>query len=121
MKLPVPARLITYSLLILILASAVTAIATANTVPFTRVANRSEYIGLNDFKPYACGGLYLTNIVSGTGTLTGTLGNDLILGSPSADVIDGLGGNDCIVGGGGIDVCLSDVGNDVLISCEVEQ
>jgi Ca2+-binding RTX toxin-like protein len=121
MKLSVPARLIAYSLLALVLISAVTAVAAANTVPFTRVTNRSEYIGLNDFKPYACGGMYLTNIVSGSGTLTGTAGNDLILGSPSVDMIDGLGGNDCIVGGGGTDVCLNDVGNDVLISCEVEQ
>ena len=127
--MPTPVRFFTYSLLTLILATAVTAIAATNSVPFTRLTNQSEYIGINDFKPYACGGTYLTNLVSGAGTLTGTAGNDLILGSSSADVIDGLGGNDCIVGGGGddsltgndgTDVCLSGSGSDGFTTCEVE-
>lgn len=125
-----PVRLFAYSLLALILATAVTAVAATNRVPFTRLTNQSKYIGINDFKPYACGGTSLTNLVSGSGTLTGTAGNDLILGSSGVDVIDGLGGNDCIVGGGGDDqitggdgndVCLSGDGYDVFTSCEVEQ
>lgn len=129
MNIATPVRLLIYSLLTLILASAVTAIAAANTIPSTRVANQSEYIGINNFKPYACGGDYLTNLVSGSGTLTGTAGNDLILGSSGADVIDGLGGDDCIVGGGGddsltgndgADVCLSGAGSDIFTTCEVE-
>jgi Ca2+-binding RTX toxin-like protein len=120
----------TYSIFILILVSAVTAIAATNTVPSTRVINRDAYISINDLKPAACASMDLTNIVSGAGTLTGTAGNDLILGSSGADVIDGLGGNDCIISGGGDDslngndgndVCLSGAGNDVFISCEVEQ
>ena len=105
----------------LILVSAVTAVAAANTVPFTRITNQSTNINTNDLKPYACGGMYLTNLISGSGALTGTAGNDLILGSSGADVIDGLGGDDCIVGGGGNDICFSGIGDDVLISCEVEQ
>ena len=126
----IPIRFLTYSIFILILVSAVTAIAATNTVPSTRVINRDEYISINDLKPAACASMDLTNIVSGAGTLTGTAGNDLILGSSGADVIDGLGGNDCIVSGGGDDslngndgndVCLSGSGNDVFISCEVEQ
>ena len=129
MNMSISMRLFTYSLLALILATAVTAIAAANTIPSTRITNQSEYIGINDFKPYACGGTYLTNLVSGSGTLTGTEGNDLILGGSGVDVIDGLGGNDCIVGGAGddsltgndgIDVCLSGSGSDSFTTCETE-
>lgn len=54
-------------------------------------------------------------LVSGSGTLTGTDGNDLILGSPGADIIDGNGGNDCIVGGGGDDSLNGNNGNDVCL------
>jgi hypothetical protein len=130
MNLSTSSRFIIYSLFILILTSAVTAIAATNTVPSTRVINRGEYISINDLKPAACASMDLTNIVSGAGTLIGTTGNDLILGSSGADVIAGLGGNDCIVSGGGDDslngmdgndICLSGSGNDVFISCEVEQ
>jgi Ca2+-binding RTX toxin-like protein len=120
MNISTPVRFFTYSLLALILVTSVTAIAAANTVPFTRLTNQSEYISINDFKPYACGGTYLTNLVSGAGTLTGTAGNDLILGSSGADVIDGLGGDDCIVGGGGMDLCTGGTENDIFITCEVE-
>ena len=130
MNISTPARVILYSLLMLILVSAVTAIAAANTVPFTRITDQGEHININDLKPYACAGTYLTNLISGSGTLTGTAGNDLILGSSGADVIDGLGGNDCILGGGGDDaltgndgndVCLRGTGNDIFTTCEVEQ
>ena len=120
MNIFTPVRLTAYSLITLILVSAVTAIAATNTVPFTRITNQSEYIGSNDLKPYMCDGIYLTNLVSGSGTLTGTEGNDLILGSSGADVIDGLGGNDCVLGGGGADICTGGAGSDIFIACEVE-
>jgi Ca2+-binding RTX toxin-like protein len=120
MHLSTPIRFITYGIIILILISAVTAIAATNTVPFTRVTNRSEYISVNDLKPAACASIDLTTLVSGSGTLIGTDGNDLILGSSGADVIDGLGGDDCIVGGGGIDICTGDAGTDTFVACEVE-
>jgi len=130
MTLSTPLRLILYSIVALILVSAVTAIAATNTVPSTRIASQVNSIKVNDLKPAACASTNLTNLVSGSGTLTGTPGNDLILGSSGVDMIDGLGGNDCIVGGGGDDqinggdgndVCLSGTGNDIFISCEVEQ
>jgi Ca2+-binding RTX toxin-like protein len=125
-----PIRFITYSILILILISAVTAIAATNTVPSTRVTNRGEYISINNLKPAACASMDLTHLVTGSGVITGTAGSDLILGSSGADVIDGLGGNDCILGGGGDDaltgndgndICLRGTGNDILTTCEVEQ
>ena len=130
MNISTPIRLVLYSVLILILISAVTAIADANAVPATRVTNQNNSININNLKPVACASMHLTNLVSGSGTLTGTEGNDLILGSSGADIIDGLGGNDCIVGGGGddsingnngTDVCLGGSGNNTFTSCEVEQ
>lgn len=125
-----PIRLVTYSLLILILIGAVTAIAATNTVPSTRIASQVDSVKVNDLKPAVCASTQLTNLVIGSGTLSGTPGNDLILGSSGADMIDGLGGNDCIVGGGGDDqinggdgndACLMGTGNDIFTSCEVEQ
>src|SRR3954454_18070870 len=41
--------------------------------------------------------------ITGTGTITGTPGNDVIAGSNAADTINGLGGNDVICGRGGSD------------------
>jgi Ca2+-binding RTX toxin-like protein len=130
MTLSTPFRFMLYGTIVLILGSVLTAIAAANTVPFTRVTDQSNSVDINDLKPYACAGISLTNLVSGSGTLTGTPGNDLILGSSGADMIDGLGGNDCIIGGGGDDqinggdgndVCISSTGNDIFANCEVEK
>jgi Ca2+-binding RTX toxin-like protein len=110
---------VAYTLLALILASAMTAIAAANTVPSTRITNQKKSISANNLKPAACTSINLTNIVTGSGAISGTSGNDLILGSPGSDVIDGSGGDDCIVGGGGVDSCTGGLGNDIFVSCEV--
>jgi hypothetical protein len=114
-------------LLAMLLFSSVTALATTNTVPVTQMDNISTIIGINDKKPPACEGWYLTNLIIGAGTITGTDGNDLIIGSSTADTIDGLGGDDCIVSGGGDDnitggdgndVCLGGPSSDTFITCE---
>ncbi|MEO8357652.1 MAG: hypothetical protein ABI621_17240 [Chloroflexota bacterium] len=129
MKNLLPLKLAIFGLLTLIWVSAVTAIAASNTIPATRAESRSATMGPNHIKPSACAGLSLAITVSGSGTMTGTAGNDLILGGPGADTIDGLGGNDCILGGGGddiisggdgTDVCLGGPGNDTFIDCEGE-
>jgi len=113
----------------LTLVSVVTAIAASNTVPATRADLQTRSIGINDYKPSSCGGLSLTNLVTGSGTFTGTPGNDFILGSFGVDTIDGLGGNDCIVSGGsddtitgsdGSDICIGGPGSDTFMSCEGE-
>jgi Ca2+-binding RTX toxin-like protein len=109
-----------YGLLALILVSAMTAIAATNTVPSTRLTSQGSSIGINDLKPMACGAIFLTHLVTGSGTITGTTGNDLILASPGADMIDGSGGDDCIVGGGDSDVCTGGLGTDVFVSCETQ-
>ncbi len=129
MRMPLPLQLGALGALTLILFSVVTALTATNTVPPTRIGRTTLPIGLNDLKPSACGGILVTGLVTGAGVITGTDGNDLILGSPGADTIDGLGGNDCILGGGGddsitggegSDICLGGPGADTFIACEGE-
>jgi Ca2+-binding RTX toxin-like protein len=128
-KLPHPLLLLTVGLVALLLFSSVTAIAATNTILATRLDAATSSVTINDLKPPACGGLFLTNLVTGSGTLTGSEGNDLILGGSGTDTVDGLGGNDCIlagggddsiIGGGGTDICLGGPGNDFFGTCEGE-
>jgi Ca2+-binding RTX toxin-like protein len=86
-------------------------------------------ITAEDLKPSCCNGLYLTNIVRGSGVLNGTAANDLIIGGDGPDIIDGLGGDDCILGGSGddmitggdgTDICIGGAGNNIFTACENE-
>ncbi len=129
MKIPFPLRLSIFGLIALIIISSVTAVAATNTVPATRATDQTLPVGINDLKPPACAGWFLTNLVTGSGTFTGAEGNDLILGSSGADTIDGLGGDDCVLGGGGddlitggggTDVCIGGPGADTFATCETE-
>jgi Ca2+-binding RTX toxin-like protein len=118
-----------FGLLALVVVSVATAFAAGITVPSSNVDEKSVWVTAADLRPSVCAGLSLTQVISGSGTLTGTAGNDLIIGSSGADTIDGLGGNDCILGGSGDDsltgnegndVCLGSPGNDIFTDCEVE-
>lgn len=129
MKLPTHLQIAGFSLVTLILISLFTAFSAGVSVSNTTVGTRSASVTANRVKPAVCAGLNLTNIVTGGGTVTGTSGNDLILGSSGTDTIDGLGGDDCILGGdgddvidgnSGIDICLGGSGSDTFISCEGE-
>ncbi|MBU4457044.1 MAG: hypothetical protein KKA65_06095 [Nanoarchaeota archaeon] len=122
-------RLALFGLIALILASVITAVAAANTVPPSRLTNQSRPITANDLKPPQCAALNLTAIVVGNGVFSGTNANELILGGPNADTIDGRAGKDCILGGGGddyidggahTDVCIGGPGNDTFFRCETE-
>lgn len=124
-----PLHLLTVGLVALILFSSVTALAATNTIPATRLDTATSSVDVNDLKPSACAGLFLSNLVTGSGTVTGTEGNDLILGGSGVDAIDGLGGDDCILGGGGDDqlagaggndICLGGPDTDTFITCEGE-
>jgi hypothetical protein len=115
MRIPFPFKLFALGLIVLIAISVVSAFAAGISVPPSNVGTESIPVYAEDFKPSACAALYLTNIVSGSGTLTGTTGNDLIVGSSGADSIDGLGGDDCILGGGGDDIITGNDGNDVCL------
>jgi Ca2+-binding RTX toxin-like protein len=122
-------RFISFGAFTLILFSGVTAVAATNTVPSTSLDDRTSSINRNNVKPSACAGISVTNLITGTGVITGTTGNDLILASFDIDIIDGSGGNDCIVGGDandvitggdGNDICLGGPGTDVFATCESE-
>jgi Ca2+-binding RTX toxin-like protein len=129
MKTPFALQIVTFGLLALIVISSVTAFAAGITVSASNAGRESVEVVAQDLAPSACNGLMLAQVISGSGTLTGTSGNDLIIGSPDADVIDGLGGNDCIIGGAGddffngedgTDVCLGGPGIDNFTNCETE-
>ncbi|HEX9839145.1 MAG TPA: hypothetical protein VGA72_07360 [Anaerolineales bacterium] len=129
MRLSFAIQLVIFGLLTLILVSVASAFAAGITVSPSNIDEKSVPVTADDLKPSACAGLSLTQVISGSGILTGSSGNDLIIGSSGADIIAGLGGNDCILGGGGDDaltgndgndVCLSGPGNDSFTTCEVE-
>lgn len=129
MKLPHSLQLAGFGLVTLILISAISAFSAGVSVGNTSIGTDSDSVTANRIKPGACAGLNLTNIVTGAGTITGTPGNDLILGSSGVDTIDGLSGDDCILGGGGddvidgnsdTDICLGGPGADTFASCGSE-
>jgi hypothetical protein len=128
MRIPV-LQLVFLGLLAILIVSVVSAFAAGISAPGSNIGHQSVPVTAEDIKPAACDALYLTNIVSGSGALTGTTSNDLIIGSAGADSIDGLSGNDCILGGGGDDslignegndVCLGGTGSDTFTDCEAE-
>lgn len=113
----------------LILASVVSAFAAGLSVPASNIGQQTISINVQDIQPDACQGLYLTNVVRGSGTITGTSANDLIIGSAGPDTIDGLDGHDCILGGQGddqitggegTDICLGGPGMESFLTCETE-
>ena len=127
MRIPASLQLFAFGFLALILVSITSAFAAGISVPASNVGQRSIAVTAEEIKPAACAGLFLTNIVSGSGTLMGTSANDLIIGGAGADSIDSGSGTDCILGGDGDDlitggdgndVCLGGLGIDVFITCE---
>ena len=129
MRISFTIQLVIFGLFALILFSVASAFAAGLTISQTNIDEKSVPVIAEDLKPSACDGLSLTQIISGSGALTGTSGNDLIIGSSGVNAIDGLGGNDCILGGSGDDslaggdgndVCLGGPGNDTFTGCEVE-
>jgi signal peptidase I len=98
-----------------------TSFTATSTVPLSYAGTSSQALSIAQLTPAACAGLTLTNLVVATGpTVTGTAGNDLIIGGSGTGTINyaGLDGTDCIVAGGtaattnkidggkGIDVCI---------------
>ncbi|MEW6400850.1 MAG: hypothetical protein AB1649_03565 [Chloroflexota bacterium] len=129
MNIRLSLQIVALGLLVLIVVSVATAFAAGIDVSSGNVGKESLPVTPNDIKPSSCAALNLTTLVTGAGTLTGTTGNDLIIGGSSIDSIDGLGGNDCILAGGGDDtliggddndVCLGGPGIDTFSTCEGE-
>jgi Ca2+-binding RTX toxin-like protein len=105
-------RSIVPATLILVLTSAVFALAATNTVSPSSAGNDSYAATANDLKPPECDALDLTTIViNGNGTQS----NDLILGTAGSDTLQGKKGDDCIVGGDGDDHLLGGQDNDILL------
>ena len=122
-------RIVLLGLILLVVVSVATAFAAGIITEASNVGVQSVAVSADKIKPAACSALTLTTIVSGSGTITGTTGNDLILGSSGNDTIDGLGGDDCIIGGAGddtidgndgTDVCIGGPGTDSFSNCETE-
>lgn len=121
--------ILSLGLFALLIITAVTALAATNTVPSTRVVNASISFNINHLKPAACAGITVSTIVTGSTTINGTGGNDLILGSANLDTISDLAGDNCIlggdgddviIGGPGSDVCIGGSGNDTFLACETQ-
>ena len=107
----------------------ISALTAANVVPGSKAADLSQSVSPAEFAPPECVGMTLDNIVVGSGTFSGTVANNLMLGSSGVDSISGLNGGDCIVGGDGIDtltggpgtdVCVGGGGIDVFVTCETQ-
>ena len=122
-------RVLSLGLFALLVVTAVTALAATNTVPSTRVMNESISFNINHLKPAACAGITVSTVVTGSGIINGTAGNDLILGSSNLDTISDLAGDNCILGGDGDDVitggpgrdvCIGGSWNDTFLACETE-
>lgn len=111
-------RFAAFGLILLLLASLISATAASNTVPKTRLGEVKIPITANALKPPECAALNLSAVVvcpAAGGNCDGTDASELILGSASADNISGGKGDDCILGGGGDDFLKGDQGNDVCI------
>jgi len=113
MKIRFILQLMVFGLAGLVLVSVATAIAATNTVPPTRLDSQTRSITANSLKPAWCASLDLSSVIAGSGAITGTNGNDLILGSAGDDTINGLDGNDCIVAGDGADTINGGNGSDI--------
>lgn len=127
-----------YTWIALLLAAAVAgtwtaAITSSNTVPASNLLSQANNPTLINLADPACAGIAggLTNLVKGTGNLTGTAANDLIMNATLARTLSGGNGDDCLMGGSGNDTLNGQVGaNDICIggpgtdtfnaSCEVQ-
>jgi Ca2+-binding RTX toxin-like protein len=108
-------RLLLLGLSALLLFSLISASAAANIIPKSNLDEIHRQVTADDKKPSACGAQHIERLITGTGVISGTSDNDLILGGPGADTISGEGGDDCIVGGGGGDTLIGSSGDDTCI------
>ncbi|MGE3960818.1 MAG: calcium-binding protein [Dehalococcoidia bacterium] len=114
-------------LVLLVAAGGEVALSASNTVPGSALGQHSQLTVTRDFVPAECEVQLTNNQLNGLVLRihpdTYTTGNELILGTAGADVIDASGGRDCILGGagndtingqGGADIVLGGAGDDTL-------
>jgi Ca2+-binding RTX toxin-like protein len=105
------ARLAAVLAVVLIAAVATVGLLASNSLPASQLGQSVRAVTANDLKPGDCASVSVTNVVTGGGTVDGSSGNDLILGSSGVDTIDGSSGDDCIVGGAGADTITGSAGS----------
>jgi Ca2+-binding RTX toxin-like protein len=124
-----PAGLIVAAAVGLAVASASTALTAGATVDPGRLGLTSQATGPDQLKPAACAPNTLTNLVTGSVTVTGTSANDFLIATGLLNTVLGLDGDDCLLGGGGVDtlnggpgfdVCIGGPLLDVFLACEVQ-
>ncbi len=96
-------------------ASTLTTHAALTVVPQTSIGRFVGSVVVNDFRPPERAGLTLTNLVTGSGDLTGTNQNDLILGGTAGQTVSAKNGDDCILTGSGGDLVKAGGGADVIV------
>lgn len=89
------------------------AFTAANTVPATNISQFTQAITPAQLEPSECkASITVTSIVAGTGTITSTAINQLVLGSSALDTLkDTNFGSACMVGGAGADKFTGQGGN----------
>ena len=80
------------------------------TLQLTSAGNSDAFV--SKLTPPTCNGLPVTWDMNTQGPFTGTSGDDVVLGTPGADVIDTGFGNDTVCAGGGDDVITTRAGMD---------
>ena len=124
--MPFTFRVVLALAVVLALIGSRSVLAGGNAVPATNATRYSVAITADALKPASCAGITLTTLVIG---VTGTAGDDLLLGTANADTMNGGQGNDCILGGGGddtlkggpgTDVCIGGPGIDTFSNCETQ-
>jgi hypothetical protein len=87
------------ALLILVLASILTAAAASNTIPPTRLTDQTIPITANAIKPTQCKAFDLSGIfICNKPNCKAPSSNLLVIGVANTNKIDGGGGNSCCVG-----------------------
>jgi Ca2+-binding RTX toxin-like protein len=119
-------RILLISLVLMIVISAIYGLSASNTVPESGLGSETQSVTAEQVKPVECNSLSLEFISSSS---TGSILNDLVLGTSSSDSLSGLSGNDCLVGGEGddtldggegTDICIGGGGADTFLNCETE-
>lgn len=114
-------KILVFSLLLLGMVSAGTALASANIVPATFIgAYTGPTITPNDLKPDECASINVDEITAGSGTIYGTNSNNLILGSSANDTINASNSGsrwqtNCILGGAGNDIITGSKKDEIIL------
>jgi len=104
------------TLLMLLAALSMAALATGNSVPPSGLSTSTSSIGPNDLKPSQCASLNLTNLLVVNGFGFSPHVPTLILGSSGPEYIFAGIDDDCIVAGAGNDFISGSDGDDIILA-----